>query len=266
MPFLQEFYLDIASVFIAHKFVIDRAHRCDYTRGRGAFGLVYILDGNAEYRFQSGERIGVDKGDVIFFAPGAAYSIVTESPLEHYTVNFDIHESTSHLGELSAPYILLNEKSTEHIERAFKRLVGVWGTKKVGYEMLATAYLYELVSLFYSDICDGNRESNKRLLPAKEYIEQHFNRAFTLEELAFISDMSVTNFRREWKRQYSETPMQYRDAIRLGYAKEYLGSGYYTISEIAQKCGFDDVSYFVRFFKKRAGITPGQFKKQYLKG
>ena len=31
--------------------------------------------------------------------------------------------------------------------------------------------------------------------------------------------------------------------------------------EIAEKCGFDDVSYFVRFFKKQTGITPGEFKK-----
>ena len=58
--------------------------------------------------------------------------------------------------------------------------------------------------------------------------------------------------------------MQYRDSIRLYYAKEYPNSGYYTVSEIAEKCGFDDVSYFVRFFKKKAGFTPGEFKKKFL--
>ena len=31
--------------------------------------------------------------------------------------------------------------------------------------------------------------------------------------------------------------------------------------ETAKKCGFDDVSYFVRFFKKHTGISPGKFKK-----
>lgn len=54
--------------------------------------------------------------------------------------------------------------------------------------------------------------------------------------------------------------MQYRDAIRLYYAKEYLNSGYYTVTEIAEKCGFDDVSYFVRFFRKRTGTPPGTYK------
>jgi AraC-like DNA-binding protein len=76
--------------------------------------------------------------------------------------------------------------------------------------------------------------------------------------------MSVTNFRREWKKIYAEAPIQYRDSIRLYYAKEYLSSGYYTVSETAEKCGFDDVSYFVRLFKKKTGLTPGEFKKALL--
>ena len=59
--------------------------------------------------------------------------------------------------------------------------------------------------------------------------------------------------------------MQYRDSIRLYYAKEYLNSGYYTVSEIAEKCGFDDVSYFVRFFKKRTGTPPGAYKKRNIR-
>ena len=46
------------------------------------------------------------------------------------------------------------------------------------------------------------------------------------------------------------------------YAKVYLNSGYYTISEVVKKCGFDDVSYFVRFFKKQLGLTSGAYKRQ----
>ena len=121
------------------------------------------------------------------------------------------------------------------------------------------------LSLFYSDCINRqNAASYNRLLPAKEYIEQYFHQPISLEELAKLSNMSATNFRREWKKIYLETPLQYRDSIRLYYAKEYLNSGYYTVTEIAEKCGFDDVSYFVRFFKKKVGLTPGEFKKKFL--
>ena len=127
--------------------------------------------------------------------------------------------------------------------------------------MQAIGCLYELIGIFYVDyFIRHGAVSCQRLLPAKEYIEQHFDQPITLEHLAFLSSMSVTNFRREWKKKHTETPLQYRDCIRLHYAKEYLNSGYYTISEIAGKCGFKDVSYFVRFFKKKTGLTPGEFK------
>ena len=85
---------------------------------------------------------------------------------------------------------------------------------------------------------------------------------FRFKQGSFL--IECRNFRREWKKIYSESPLQYHISIRFYYAKEYLTSGYYTVSEIAQKCGFDDVSYFVRFFKRQAGLTPGEYKKQIL--
>ena len=100
-----------------------------------------------------------------------------------------------------------------------------------------------------------------RLSKAKEYIEKNYNSDITLDILANLSDMSVTNFRREWLKLYRETALAYRDKLRLLHAKEYLFSGYYTVTEVANKCGFDDVNYFIRFFKKHTGISPGKFGK-----
>ena len=263
MLFANGFFLDIKRIHIAHKFTLDRIHKCEYPSGRGFYGLVCVLSGRAEYRFFTGERVTVTDGDMLFLSPQAAYSIVTEKAFEHYTVNFDIHEDTSRLGSFDKVYCLLQAGNTAQIKQNFIRLTNIWMSKKSGFEMQAVGCLYELISLFYFDYTNSqNTVSYQRLLSAKEYIEQQFDRPITLEELAKLSNMSVTNFRREWKKQYTESPLQYRDTIRLYYAKEYLNSGYYTVSEIAQKCGFDDVSYFVRFFKKQTGITPGEFKKQ----
>ena len=263
--FSENFYLDIKKIQIAHEFILDRVHRCEYPSGRGHYGLVYVLNGKAEYRFFTGERIRITDGDALFLSPNCAYSIVTEKELKHYTVNFDIHEDSSNLNALGQPYCLLQGKKSEQIERILKELIGAWIPQKIGYEMRSVGYLYELLSQFYFEYTkEQNSVLYQRLLPAKEYIEQHFKGPITLEQLAFISNMSVTNFRREWKKIYAEAPIQYRDSIRLYYAKEYLSSGYYTVSETAEKCGFDDVSYFVRLFKKKTGLTPGEFKKALL--
>lgn len=265
MIFSESFYLDIEKIHIAQEFILDRVHKCEYPSGRGHYGLVYVLNGKAEYRFFSGDRVVVTDGDVLLLSPRAAYSIVTEKEFKHYTVNYDIHEDTSRLDFLSKPYCLLQEENTEHLKRKFIELTNTWMSKKIGFEMESMGYLYELLSIFYFDYTNRqNAASYQRLLPAKEHIEQSFDLPITLEVLAKLSNMSVTNFRREWKKIYSVAPLQYRDSIRLYYAKEYLNSGYYTVTEIAKKCGFDDVSYFVRFFKQKAGLTPGEFKKGFL--
>lgn len=262
--FLNSFFLNIKGIQLAHEYILDRVHRCEYQISRGHYGLVYVLSGCAQYRFYSGERIYVSDGDVLFLAQNATYSIVTEKEFRHYTVNFDIHEQTSKFGALNKEYCFLKESGADRIKRCFARLTSIWTLKKTSFEMKAVGCLYELLSIFYFEYINGqNTAPYQRLLPAKEYIEQSFDKPITLDELARISNMSVTNFRREWKKVYSDAPLQYRDSIRLYYAKEYLNSGYYNVSEIAQKCGFDDVSYFIRFFKKQTGISPGKFKKQY---
>ena len=199
--FSENFYLDIEKIHIAHEFILDRIHRCEYPSGRGHYGLVYVLNGKAEYRFFTGERITVTDGDTLFLSPNCAYSIVTEKEFKHYTVNFDIHEDTSRLDFLNKPYSLLQEENSEQLKRKFIELTTTWTPQKSGFEMRSVGYLYELLSQFYFEYTkEQNSVIYQRLLPAKEYIEQHFKDPITLEQLAFISNMSVTNFRREWKK------------------------------------------------------------------
>ena len=253
------FYVDVKAIRIAHEYVLDRVHKCEYPRGRGSYGLIYALGGKAEYRFLGGDRFTVSEGDVLFLSPNSAYTIVTEKAFRHYTVNFEIHEEQSCLELLSQPYCLLRGDNTEQQRRCIKKLIDLWGGKKTGYEMQAVGCLYELLTLFYADVTDS--QSDQRLTPAREHIERNYDQPITLERLAKLSNMSVTNFRREWAKRYPDTPIQYRDSVRLYYAQEYLNSGFYTVSEIAKRCGMEDVSYFVRFFKKKTGMTPGEYKR-----
>lgn len=258
----NEFNLDIKKISLAHEHVLDRRNGCDYLHGRRQYGFVYVLSGEGEYRFTTGEKIGVKKGDVLFLFPNASYYIMVEKSFGHYTVNFDIHEDSSAFGTDSAPFRFLRTENTERLEVAFTNLVRTWEQKNGGYEMRAIGHLYELAALFFFDPAGNAHNTAYRLLHAKEHIDRHFSREITLEHLASISNMSITNFRREWKRVYGNSPMQYRDNLRIYYAKEYLASGYYSVLKVAEKCGFSDVSYFVRFFKKKTGMTPNEFKKQ----
>ena len=265
--FLNEaFMMDISRIELAHEFVLDKDHKCQYPDGRGKYGMVYCVDGEAEYQFNSGQRLTVGAGDTLFLSPYTAYSIYTKREFRHYTINFGIHKKNSRLDIIDKPYCLLEGIEPERFERQFNKLTKTWMQKNAGYEMMSVSHMYSLISLFYYHYKNqlASPDCSLRLKSAKEHIDQSFDRRITLEELARLCSMSVTNFRREWKKAYGVTPMRYRDEIRLSYAKEYLVSGYYSVAEVAVRCGFDDVGYFIRFFEKHVGISPGTFKRQAL--
>ena len=260
---LHSFNIDISRIIVAHEFVLNKNSKCAYQNGRKYYGIIYCIEGEAEYRFSSGDCCNVYPGEIIFLSPKASYSIITKKDFKHYTVNFEIHNEFSNMDFLTDVYYLLHTGNSQLYRHIFKKLTTHWMSRKSCFEMQATACLYELLALLVSEIREKEYGTSTylRLAPAKEYIEQNFNSGITLDILANYANMSVTHFRREWSKLYGESALQYRDRIRLSYAKEYLMSGYYTVTEVAEKCGFSDVNYFIRFFKKHTGISPGKFEK-----
>ena len=263
MPSTELFHFNINKIRLAHEHTLDEYNRCEYLQGRGLYGLVLPLSGDAEYRFTNGERKKISPGDVFVISANAAYSIIKKCKFKHYTLNFDIHEDSSNTEFLKGGYCSLRTENHEQYRQIFKKLTVLWQAKSAGYEMRLLSYAYEMLSMFLTELYETTHttQAHRRLFPSKEFIEQNFDKDFSLEMLAKISDMSITNYRREWTKAYKETPLQYRDRLRISYAKDFLLSGYYSISEVGARCGFKDTSYFVRFFKKHTGISPGNYKK-----
>ena len=94
------------------------------------------------------------------------------------------------------------------------------------------------------------------LSPALSEITEAFEKNEPVLYYAELCGMSEVNFRRLFKEYTGKSPIDYRNDLRLLNAKNKLMSGEYNVSEAAEECGFSNLSFFIRLYKKKYGYTP----------
>ncbi|MEL7121501.1 MAG: GyrI-like domain-containing protein, partial [Bacteroidota bacterium] len=86
---------------------------------------------------------------------------------------------------------------------------------------------------------------------------------FTLDELASIANFSKFHFSRIFQGMTSETPFQFIQRIRIEKAGFLISHTNDSITEIASKCGFNNLSVFSRNFKSHYQKSPSQYRKAF---
>jgi len=106
---------------------------------------------------------------------------------------------------------------------------------------------------------DVNKNANRQHFLI-DYIHGHLTEKLGADTLSRKAYMSRNEFFRWFRQQFGISPLEYINRERIKLAKQLLGNENKTVTETAYQCGFTDVNYFVRLFKKSEGITPGTFK------
>jgi AraC-like DNA-binding protein len=105
--------------------------------------------------------------------------------------------------------------------------------------------------------------NSRRIEKVMEHINQNFDKTVTLGEVAKIALMTEVAFSRFFKSRTGQTFIDMLNEIRLGHASRLLIETTNNITEIAYKCGFNNMSNFNRIFKKRKNCTPKEFRDTY---
>jgi len=93
-----------------------------------------------------------------------------------------------------------------------------------------------------------------------EYIKENYQKECTLEELSEVAGISRFYLIRIFKDYLGKTPYEYLMDIRIENAKLLLTRGNISITDICHDCGFNNMSHFIRTFKKKVGTTPSFYK------
>lgn len=136
-----------------------------------------------------------------------------------------------------------------------------------GHELITAGLLYQIMGSIeteglYTLMEQKNlaRHKNIRLLKkVLNYIENHYSERIELNTLAKIAGMSPKYFCRFFFEMTQHTPIDYVNYYRIERACYQLVNTDDSITEVALSCGFNDISYFIKTFRKYKDKSPRQY-------
>ena len=119
-------------------------------------------------------------------------------------------------------------------------------------------YLLDLKGLdfLYALINNSDNQDQKFI----QTIESNILNKLTIKELSFLSNMSVSTFKREFEKNFHSSPSRWFQDKRLEYSAFLLKNKSKRPSDIFEEIGYKNLSNFIQAFKLKYGVTPKQFQ------
>lgn len=121
-----------------------------------------------------------------------------------------------------------------------------------------TGELIPKVTGFYNRL--GEKQAGKVVEEMKQQVEAYYNQPLSLQGIAQSYYMNPDYLSRIFKKATGKNFVDYLTDVRIGKSKELLKFSKYKNYEIAQMVGYEDYRYFSQIFKKRLGMTIGEYR------
>ena len=129
---------------------------------------------------------------------------------------------------------------------------------KLGYLHLFLSYLFSCLPL----ISGGRNPHSTMTYQVLHYISEHFTEPLTLENTAHAMGISRIHLSHIFSQQLHINFRQYINTLRIDRARTLLRNPSYSISQIAELCGYGNQRTFHRAFLAQCGMPPNQFREK----
>jgi len=129
---------------------------------------------------------------------------------------------------------------------------------------VARHFTHEIKRGYESMMLDSDQRSShhdETIIKVQEWLQQHYADTIQIKNLADKFGLSARTLNRRFHLATNTTPLQYLQELRIEHAQELLKASNLGVSEIADKVGYADASYFSSLFKKINGVTPIEYRK-----
>lgn len=111
---------------------------------------------------------------------------------------------------------------------------------------------------------ENNSESREKmhhaLSKAVKIIEEDVAGKISIPGLAASCNISQSRLDALFKQHFNLSPLRYLQNLKMQHARKLLSDPYLSIKEVCNMCGYSDINYFCRIFKKCNGNSPGKFR------
>ena len=132
-----------------------------------------------------------------------------------------------------------------------------------GCDFFCMSAAYELLNEASSAFFHTRPAPPKRMQRCKEHLDENLcDTTLRVTDLAQMCGVSEVYFRAEFKKFYGSSPLEYIKKRRIEIARQLLSTGLYNVTQVAERAGFDSISYFSAEFRRLTGTTPSKYSNK----
>lgn len=245
----------------------------------------YVYEGSARYHIDY-DFFNSEPGDIVLIRPNGMHSIHPIENQNHITDTFQFHlDMIGHsiVDQVSLRYLQPLQTSSfkfitcikpdmegyDEIKTCLFSIFDLSRNEGRHFELLLKAKLNELIYLlyFYRYVVKKNTDDayrkNEKIRELIDFINRNYEKNLTIEYLADFIGYSKTHFMSVFKQHTGTSCTEFVIQVRLNKASDLLINTNYSILDIANRIGFNNLSNFNRQFKRYYQTTPSHYRKHF---
>jgi AraC-like DNA-binding protein len=262
----------LAPYFLSNKTKASKPHRHSF------FQILWFKNSGNHYidyeeiQHPANTIFFINKNQVHYFCPES----INEGYLFHFNdsfisnFNLDLLSrfTISIFNEINAPYINLTNNESTFVENICKSVLLELDAKKENFSHIIThqiiGLLYQIERIKNEQISfktDANSDFSK-IVKFRQEIIKEIDQQLSIDDFASRLAISTKKLTALTKQYTSLTPGALIKELKILEAKRMISHQDISIKEVAYSLGFDQPTYFTKFFKKETKLTPKQFQEQ----
>lgn len=232
-------------------------------KGLASFLLIHTLSGIGHLIYQN-HNYTLTEGNCILINCMEYHKYYTDTNWEFVYIHFDGKEAPFYYQQsLAGEFKPITHHPSFGLDTKVYRLMALITKSPFQHELI----IHNILTDILTEVIINTRTETfilpKYISEVQNYINQNLHNRITLDLIANEINLSKFYLSHEFKRYTNITIQEYISSRRVANAKFLLLNSDYSISEIADCCGLQTTSYFIKLFKTNEGISPHQWRKKW---